>query len=407
MTMTGTVMGTIGYMAPEQHESAKHADERADVYSIAATFYTLLKGEAATHLFMAEDADFIGIAPPLAQIIRQGAEYRREARHDSVPAFAEAVQAALRLLPPDPLDTPPLVSEDTPLLDDITPPSFHTTRSPHADAGGYVPLGAPEAVPMPTHIPASPAPAGRAHGSSEPYPSPASEDLYRLEDLYPPEALRSEEGHQPLVLIDQPLSVDMPDHAATPSLPTRDELTSDQHRPTPRPLARWERPATDSREWLPWVAVGVIGLGLLVIGVNVLVANVNERIFHKQVIQARDVAIVQFRDDLTGRVHDTLEDLVGKVPVDVARTLASKFRIDDQMGATPAELLGTSRRVYGVLAEQVIDDTCVLTSELHACKQLRDATGHMEKKLDDYDESREFYLEWCDQNWMAWCSNAL
>jgi serine/threonine protein kinase len=109
VTMTGTVMGTIGYIAPEQHESAKHADQRADVYSIAATIYTLVHGEAATHLFMAEDRDFDGIPDPLALIIRKGAQYRREARYRSVAEMQQAFEETLDLLAPDPPSTPPLV----------------------------------------------------------------------------------------------------------------------------------------------------------------------------------------------------------------------------------------------------------------------------------------------------------
>ena len=138
MTMTGTVMGTIGYMAPEQHESAKHADKRADVYSIAATFYTLLKGEAATHLFMAEDSDLEGIPAPLARIVRRGSEYRREARYPTIREMAHDLREALKVLQPDPLDTPPLVSSDLPILEDITPPSFSTVNPRAGRASSFV-----------------------------------------------------------------------------------------------------------------------------------------------------------------------------------------------------------------------------------------------------------------------------
>ncbi|MEM6925572.1 MAG: serine/threonine-protein kinase [Myxococcota bacterium] len=123
MTMTGTVMGTMGYMAPEQNESAKHADERADVYSIAATYYTLIKGEAATHLFMAEDQDFDGIPGSLAEIIKKGSQYKREARFQTVRELMGELEGALRMLAPDPLDTPPIVPYDLPSIEDMTPPS--------------------------------------------------------------------------------------------------------------------------------------------------------------------------------------------------------------------------------------------------------------------------------------------
>lgn len=44
LTITGQVMGTPDFMAPEQCESTHHVDIRADLYSMGATFYALLAG---------------------------------------------------------------------------------------------------------------------------------------------------------------------------------------------------------------------------------------------------------------------------------------------------------------------------------------------------------------------------
>lgn len=113
LTQTGSVMGTLGYIAPEQRANAKDVDERTDVYSIGATLYTLLTARTTMDLFFADQEPemLAGIAEPLVPIVLKATRYRREERYPTVRAMAKALYHAKASLPEDPPDTPSIVMQ--------------------------------------------------------------------------------------------------------------------------------------------------------------------------------------------------------------------------------------------------------------------------------------------------------
>ncbi|HHO52321.1 MAG TPA: serine/threonine protein kinase, partial [Deltaproteobacteria bacterium] len=110
MTRTGSTMGTIGYMAPEQRSDAKYVDQRADIYSLGALLYKLLTGGIVTDLFLVEhEPQLLADVPgPLHELILKACFHDRERRYPDTDALLQTLAELRPLLDPDPDDTPPL-----------------------------------------------------------------------------------------------------------------------------------------------------------------------------------------------------------------------------------------------------------------------------------------------------------
>jgi len=111
MTKTGAVMGTWGFMAPEQRVDAKSVDLRADLYSVGATLYSILTDKTPVDLFVADMDQRIldGIPTSIADVIRAACKYDRQERYDSAAQMAQALRDIVEDLPADPAGSPPLV----------------------------------------------------------------------------------------------------------------------------------------------------------------------------------------------------------------------------------------------------------------------------------------------------------
>ncbi len=109
LTKTGAIMGTWGFMAPEQRADSKGVDARADLYSVAATLYSCVTNETPMDLFAAElDSSMLARIPdPLAMVIRKATRYDREERYPDTTAMAEDLRSVRDQLPATPAAAPP------------------------------------------------------------------------------------------------------------------------------------------------------------------------------------------------------------------------------------------------------------------------------------------------------------
>jgi serine/threonine-protein kinase len=110
ITMSGDVMGTIDYMAPEQIVQTQTVDSRCDVYALACVYFEMLTGRRPftggaaqvlfAHLYQPppDPRNFAPELPkPLAQVILRGLAKLPEDRFGSVADFLSAIDASLRV----------------------------------------------------------------------------------------------------------------------------------------------------------------------------------------------------------------------------------------------------------------------------------------------------------------------
>ncbi|MBI2393804.1 MAG: serine/threonine protein kinase [Deltaproteobacteria bacterium] len=87
LTKTNVAMGTPLYMAPEQAKSARDADQRSDVYSVAGILYELLTGRPP------HEADNYNML--LFKLFQEDPPHVATLRTDVPPALAEAIHRGL------------------------------------------------------------------------------------------------------------------------------------------------------------------------------------------------------------------------------------------------------------------------------------------------------------------------
>jgi serine/threonine-protein kinase len=108
LTRTGARMGSVGFMAPEQHRNARDVDHRADLFAAGATLYHLLSRKAPFDMDRALAEDYEILSPGLSHVIMRATLPNREHRYASADDMATAIRRILPSLPSLPAGVPPL-----------------------------------------------------------------------------------------------------------------------------------------------------------------------------------------------------------------------------------------------------------------------------------------------------------
>ena len=184
-TRTGTGMGTVYYMAPEQYTDARNVDKRADIYALGMTLYELLAGRLPW-TGPEEVSDFSVMQ------MKAGGQVPPPTTHypDIRPAVVEVVMSALCVdreeRPPDALEFARRLEEaaagQADKAGDGTPAEVAAVVSPEPVAPPPEP---PAQSPLPPVVPprVSPAPTSALEeppASEEPPPEVASEESESL-----------------------------------------------------------------------------------------------------------------------------------------------------------------------------------------------------------------------------------
>lgn len=192
LTRAGSIVGTIGYMSPEQIRG-EDVDRRADLYSVGIVLYEMLSGRVPFHGdtdWALMQAQIQSPPPPLRQMVNvpdvlEGAVLRAlektpDRRYQSATEFQRSLHDAARLsgIRPPSLRTPvPGALDETTTFPGMAPvPASFTPRPGTPPPPPRTPAPHPGMPPPGTETPAWPAtpPAAGASGPWPATPPPAS-----------------------------------------------------------------------------------------------------------------------------------------------------------------------------------------------------------------------------------------
>ena len=128
LTMTGEVLGTAGYVAPEQREGKGEIDARADIYSCGVLCYEMLTGRLPEGAFELPSEVVPGLDESWNVLVEKALQRNPDRRFQRMSEFVEAVHATttatadkkktpIRVRTPvRPAARPPTSSQTTPIV---------------------------------------------------------------------------------------------------------------------------------------------------------------------------------------------------------------------------------------------------------------------------------------------------
>ncbi len=113
-TMTGMILGTPDYMAPEQKKGIR-VDHRADIYSLGVMLYEMLCGEIPAGIFD-PPSQRVAVDERIDQVVIRAMQQEPNRRYPSTGEMQTAVESIRSTPLPHRIPDPPFVSEKKPRL---------------------------------------------------------------------------------------------------------------------------------------------------------------------------------------------------------------------------------------------------------------------------------------------------
>ena len=131
LTMTGDVLGTAGYLAPEQRQGHGAVDARADVYSCGAVLYEMLTGRIPEGLFELPSELVSDLDPRWNAIIEKALQRNPDRRFQTMGDFLKTLHALSTAAPLAPTTPAPTPAAPAPTPASTITPQPATVRESH------------------------------------------------------------------------------------------------------------------------------------------------------------------------------------------------------------------------------------------------------------------------------------